>query len=240
MRMIRPCPAFTAALLLALAGADGAGAQIRPGMGRPGPAAPNPFRIYALVGYSQIDVDALNARLVSLDEPYSEVSEDLVTFGFGAHARLDRVMLGAEAGIGVSTETAEAGEERKAELSTFNGSVLAGFSILQTDGFDFYPLIQAGGAGATLIVQERGDPAWDDVLADPGRESSLSTLTWYGAAGAGMDYAFRGGFFMGVRGTYGWTGDADNWSDESGDVLGGPALNLTGPSLRIVLGYGRR
>ena len=236
----RATAARAAALVLMHAATADVSAQMRPGMGRPGPEQPKPFRIYGLLGYSQVDVDVLNERLAGLDEPYSGVSEDLATFGFGGHVRLDRVLVGAEVGIGVSTETAEVGEERKAEFSTFTGGVMAGFSILQTDGFDFYPLVQGGGAGATLIVEERGDPAWDDVLADPGRESTMSTITWYGAAGVGMDYAFRGGFFMGVRGTYNWTGDADNWSDENGDVLGGPALNLTGPSVRVSLGFGTR
>ena len=240
MKTIRPLAALAVALVLMQGTTTDASAQLRPGMGRPGVREEAPVRIYGLLGYAQIDVDELNARLAGLDEPYSEVSGDLVTFGFGGHARLDRLLIGAEVGIGASTETAEAGEERKAELSTFSGGVMVGFSILQTDGFDFYPLVQGGGAGATLVVKERGDPAWDDVVGDPGRESSLSTMTWYGAAGVGMDYAFRGGFFMGLRGTYGWTGESDNWSDETGDVLGGPAVNLTGPAVRVLIGWGRR
>ena len=53
-----------------------------------------------------------------------------------------------------------------------------------------------------------------------------------------MDYTFRGGFFMGVRGTYGWTPETDSWSDESGEVLGGPEMDLSGPSVRLLLGFG--
>jgi hypothetical protein len=241
MMKIRGLAAIAAAVVVAMqASASDAAAQLRPGMGGPRTDAAKPFRIYAALGYAQLDVDGLNARLAALDEPYSPVSEDLVTFGVGAHVRLSRLLLGGELGVGVSVEEAESGDERRAELSTFTGGVLVGFSILQTDGFDFYPLVQGGGVGTTLLVKERGDPAWDEVLGDPGRESSLSTAALWGAAGVGMDYAFRGGFFMGLRGTYGWTGDADDWSDETGEVLGGPAMNMTGPSVRLLIGYGRR
>ena len=231
---------FAAALaVLAVTGADAA-AQLRPGSPNPGAQRERAFRMYAIGGYAQLDVDALNARLAALDEPYSPVSEDMVVFGIGLHGRLDRFIVGGEAAVQASIEDAEAGDERNAELSGFNGSALLGFSIIQTHGFDFYPMIQLGFASATLEVSERGDPTWDEVLGDPGRRSTMTTGTVYGAGGVGMDYTFRGGFFMGLRGTYAYTPDTDDWSEETGEVLGGPEMSLSGPSVRLLLGFGGR
>ena len=226
--------------VLAAAFATDAAAQTRGGMGRPGMQNERPIRFYGAVGYAQIDADSLNARLAALPEPYSPVSEDMIVLGAGLHGRMDRVILGGEFSILASIEDAEAGDERNAKLSGFHGTGLLGFSILQTDGFDFYPLVQAGFAAVTLEVSERGDPTWDDVLGDPGRRSTLNAGTFYGAGGVGMDYTFRNGFFMGVRGTYGWTPKTDSWTEETGEVLGGPEMDLSGPSVRLLLGFGGR
>jgi hypothetical protein len=87
-----------------------------------------------MLGYSQLDVDELNARLAALAEPYSEVSEDMVLFGGGVHGRWRRAIIGAEATVMGSIEDAEVDDERKAELSGFNAVGMLGFSILQTDG----------------------------------------------------------------------------------------------------------
>lgn len=231
---------IAAAAVLLAAFAGDADAQLRPGSRMPGTQGERAFRMYGIAGYAQLDVDALNARLAGLDEPYSPVSEDMVVLGVGLHGRLRRFILGGEAAIQASIEDAEAGDERNAELSGFNGSALLGFSIIQSDGFDFYPLVQLGWASATLEVSERGDPTWDEVLGDPGRRSTMTTATFYGAGGVGMDYTFRRGFFIGVRGTYAYTPDMDNWTEETGNVLGGPEMNLSGPSVRLLLGFGGR
>ena len=225
--------------LHAVGAADGA-AQLRPGSPNPGMRPEPEIRFYGLGGYAQLDLDELNARLAALDEPYSPVSEDMVVFGLGIHGRLDRFIVGVEAAGMVSVEDSEMGDERQAEFSAFLGSALLGFSIIQSYGFDFYPMVQAGFAGATLDVEQREDPSWDDMLEDPGRSTILTTGTFYGAGGVSMDYTFRGGFFLGVRGTWAWTPGSDSWSDEKGDVLGGPEVDLSGPSVRLLIGFGGR
>jgi len=227
------------ALACALALPRDAAAQVRPGMGG-GEQPRTSIRIYGEGVYSRMDVDELNARLAALEEPYSAVSEDMIGFGVGVHGRRGRFILGAEGTFTTSSEDAEVSDERIAELSAFQGSVLVGFSLIRSAGFDLYPLIQLGGAGASLEVRERGAPSWDEVLGDPGRQSTLSTATFYGAAGASVEYAFGGGFFLGARGTWAFTPATDSWSEESGDVLGGPELDLSGPSVRLMVGFGGR
>lgn len=240
MTKIRTIVALSATMLALQLTAQDAAAQLRPGMGTPGMQAERSVRVYGIGGYAQLDVDELNAHLAALPEPYTAVSEDMIVLGGGIHGRWRRAIIGAEATVMGSIEDAEVEDERKAELSGFNAVGMLGFSILQSDGFDFYPLIQAGFASATLEVSERGDPTWDEVLTDPGRQSLLTTGTFFGAAGVGMDYTFSGGFFMGVRGTYGFAPKTDSWTDEEGDVLGGPEMDLSGPSVRLLLGFGGR
>lgn len=198
------------------------------------------FRLYGAAGWAPFELDALNARLASLPEPYSPVGEDMVVLGIGGHGRLNRILLGAEGNVFISTESADFAEDRRATFSAFAASFMVGLSLIATDGFDFYPLIQGGGAGASLEVVERGEPTWDEMLANPGQKTVLSSFTFYGAAGVGMDYAFRNGFFLGARGTWAVTPDADNWYSESGDVLGGPEVNLSGPNVRLLVGFGGR
>ncbi|HUF13382.1 MAG TPA: hypothetical protein VMN78_09800 [Longimicrobiales bacterium] len=216
-----------------------AGAQLRPGMGG-GPPAASQFRIYAMGGWAEVDVDEMNARLGGLPEPYTPVDDDMVVVGGGLHARMKRVLAGVEGAVLLSLEEAQVADARRAAFSGFHGAILVGFSILQTEGLDIYPLVQLGGAGASLEVQERGDPSWDDVLGDPGRSSTLSTFTVYGAGGVGIEYAFPGGFFAGLRGTWAYTPSSDGWSAEDGDVLGGPEVALSGPNLRLMIGFGGR
>lgn len=218
-----------------------ASAQVRQGMGGGAHSASNAaLRVYALGGWAEADVDELNARLAALPEPYTPVEDDMLVLGAGLHVRSGRLILGAEGAVMASLEEAEVADTRRASFSGFYGALTAGFSILQTAGFDAYPFIQLGGAGGTLEVQERGDPSWDDVLTDPGRSSMLSTFTVYGAGGLSLEYAFRGGFFLGLRGSWAYTPASDSWTDEEGDVLGGPEVDLSGPNLRLMIGFGGR
>lgn len=232
---IRACVCTALVVLFLPVGAD---AQTRGGM-RQLPTQPDrSARLYILGGYAQVQLDEMNGRLASLPEPYSPVGEDLVLFGGGLHGRIDRVILGIEVATMHSIEDGEMGDERTAKLSGMTGTFGFGFSILQSRRFDFYPLLQIGGTAATLEVAQRDDPTWDETLGDPGRTSSLSTLMLYGSAGLGMDFTFRNGFFLGLRGSWGYTPPTDGWSDEEGEILGGPEMDLSGPSVRIMLGFG--
>ena len=234
---IRASVCTALALLLMPVAADAQ--QTRRGMGRQLPTQQDrSARLYVLGGYAQVQLDDLNERLAALPEPYSPVGEDLVLFGGGLHGRIGRAILGIEVATLHSIEEAEMGDERTASLTGMNGTFGLGFSIVQSRSFDFYPLIQLGATAATLEVEQRDDPAWNDVLADPGRTSSLSSLMFYGSAGLGMDFTFRNGFFLGLRGSWGYTPPTDGWSDEKGEILGGPELDMSGPSVRLMLGFG--
>ncbi len=214
-------------------------AQTRRGMGREMPTQhQTSARLYVVGGYAQVQLDEMNARLAGLDEPYSPVGEDLVLLGGGLHGRINRFILGVEVVTMHSIEDADMGDERTAKLSGMTGTLGFGYSLLQSRSFDFYPLVQIGGVGATLHVEQRDDPSWDEVLGDPGRSSSLSTIMFYGSAGVGMDFTFGNGFFLGLRGSWGYTPPRDSWSDEEGDILGGPELDMSGPSARLMLGCG--
>lgn len=214
-------------------------AQTRRGMGRQVPTQPDrSARLYLLGGYAQVQLDELNQRLADLPEPYSPVGEDLVLFGGGLHGRIDRVILGAEVATMYSIEDADMGDERSADLSGMTGTLAFGYSILHGRSFDFYPFVQLGGTGATLQVTQRADPSWDEVLGDPGRSSSLSTIMFHAGAGLGMDITFGGGLFLGLRGSWGYTPPRDSWSDEEGEIMGGPELDMSGPSVRLMLGFG--
>lgn len=228
-------PVLAALLILALP----ADAQQRRGMGGGAPS-PSPVRAYGFAGWTSLDLDDLNARLTSLPEPYTEVAEDIVVIGGGAHIRLSRLLAGAEGAALISTDDAEFADERSAQFAGFYGAVTLGVSIIQSDALDIYPLIQLGGGGASLEVTERAAPAWDEVLAEPGQTTVMTTASLYGAGGLGIDYAFRSGFFMGLRGTWAYTPDSDNWNGEETEVLGGPEVSLSGPSVRLLLGFGGR
>lgn len=213
-------------------------AQTRPGMRQPARVPDRSARLYVLGGYAQVQLDELNGRLAGLPEPYTPVSEDLALFGGGLHGRIDRFILGVEVATMHSLEDADMGDERSASLAGMTGTFALGFSIVQSRSFDFYPLLQLGATSATLDVEQRADPAWNDVLADPGRSSSLTTMMFYGSAGLGMDITFGGGLFLGLRGSWGYTPPSDSWADEEGDILGGPEVDMSGPSVRLMLGFG--
>lgn len=240
MQSTRHASVLAAAVLLLSAATESA-AQVRPGMGgRTGSEPSAVARVYGLGGWAPIDVDALNARLAGLREPYTPVTGDMVLAGAGMHVRFRRVLLGGEGALLYSTEDAEFEDERRARFSGAYGVVTLGFSILGTDGLDIYPLLQIGGAGLSLEVEERGAPTWDELLEEPGRSTLLSTGSIIGAAGLGLDYAFRNGILLGLRGTWNYTPHMDDWNADGDDVLGGPTIDMRGPSLRLLLGFGGR
>lgn len=230
------------AALAVLVGADDSAAQVRPGMGgrMPQQEPSAVFRIYSLAGWAPVELDALNARLTSLPEPYTPIGEDMVMVGAGMHLRFSRMLVGGEGSILFSTDNAEFTDQRRARYSGAYGAVMLGFSVIGTDGLDIYPLIELGMAGVSLEVEERGAPTWDDMLAEPGRSTTLSTGTLFGGAGLGLDYAFRNGILVGLRGMWSYTPDMDEWDADGDDALGGPEVNLRGPSVRLLLGFGGR
>lgn len=232
--------ALAAAAVLASAG-DGA-AQVRPGMGGRTTQQDPPavFRIYSMAGWSPIQLDALNARLASLTEPYTPIAEDMWMVGGGMHLRFSRLMVGGEGSILFSTDNAEFADQRRARYSAAYGAVMLGVSLIGTDGLDIYPLVELGLASVSLEVEERAAPTWDDMLAQPGRSTTLSTGSVFAGAGLGFDYAFRNGILVGLRGMYGYTPDMDEWDADGEDALGGPEVNMRGPSVRLLLGFGGR
>jgi|GEM_PF-691959 len=201
---------------------------------------PSAVRGYAGIGWAQVDLDELNARLAAQPVPYGQFPEDVLTIGGGAHVRLGRFLVGGEVQFLAPLDRVEAGDVRRATLSGFTMALTTGWAVVATPALDVYPLIQLGGGGWSLDVEERASHPFDDVLNDPGRSAVMSAGTFYGAAGLGVDYAFARGFLLGLRGTWGVSPSTDDWTAEGDDVLGGPDVDLSGPRLRVLIGWGGR
>lgn len=228
-----------AALLLGTLGAPLAAQESEAGDSA---AATPPFDLYLTGGWSRLDLDGLNARLGSLTRAYTTFPEDVVTIGFGGHRTFRHVVLGIELSALLATSHADRADDRRGTLSGFWGALMIGYPLVNGRALHLYPLVEGGGAGTSLQVVRRDSPSWDDVLDLPGVKTTLTAGTVFGAAGLGADYRFRNGLLIGARGTWNFTPSTDSWRADGVEVLGGPDVRLSGPQVRLLVGWhvGRR
>ena len=201
---------------------------------------PESARFYFGAGWATLDLDELNGRLAAQPEPYSAFPEDMLALGVGGHVRFQRFLLGGEGQALIATDEADFSDQRRARLSGFFAALTLGYAVVATPALDVYPLLQLGGGGVSMEIEERGDQGFDEVLSDPGLSTTITNSTFLGGAGLGLDYAFGNGLLIGVRGSYNVTPGADNWKGDERDILGGPDVELTGPVLRVMVGFGGR
>lgn len=205
------------------------------------------FRGYFMVGGNILDIEAFNTRLES--EGYSEFSDNLISFGGGCSYSKHNsiIIMGAEGHI-LITEEKEASipsGDYKTSLSCLYGSFNFGVLVYSKRGLNVYPFL---GIGYGEIGLKIGPYVFDDILEYPTRGAELSTGGFLLNLGAGTDYLVRlwgddkteKGFVFGLRLGYTFTPFKETWQMDEIDISGGPETGITGPYLRITMGFGAR
>lgn len=197
-----------------------------------------------MIGWGQLDLGPLNDQLVA--NGYSPFREDFLTLGGGGHAYLGRFVIGGQ-GHAYLTEskdvTLPAGNF-STDLSAGMGFVDLGWVVYSTDTFSFAPMVGLGGGGLALEIDALSAPTFEDVLDNPGHRSRLETGGFLLDLGLSAELVVtgedsHGGPVVGIRAGWVLTPIEGDWAVEGREVLGGPDLGVTGPYVRLLLGFGK-
>jgi hypothetical protein len=119
--------------------------------------------------------------------------------------------------------------------------------VLSRGDLKIFPLVGIGTSSVGIRMDSRAPtPTFDEVLAQPLRESRMDSggLALQLAIGADHHLRFghrrggRAGLLVGARVGYTYKPGEATWRMKGGDVLGGPSADTSGPFFRIHVGMG--
>lgn len=201
-------------------------------------------RGYFMVGGSQLNIDALNERLV--DKGKSSFSDGFLSFGGGfLRKKNSNWLFGVEGHflLGEEKDYAMPTVSHKASLTTAYGFFDIGYAVVSSGGFNLYPLIGFGGGGMWLQI---GKSNFDDVLEAPERNANLTAGTFLLNFALGSDYLIKlkeyekdeGGIVLGFRAGYTYSPWNGAWWSDNISIQGGPKIEMNGPYVRLMIGFG--
>jgi hypothetical protein len=181
---------------------------------------------------------------------YAELSPVITIIGGEGHALFDSgFLVGARGGALISPES-EGPDASTASISGGFGMADFGFSLVHTRPILLFLAAGIGGFGYSVDIGDGRSAAFDDVLAEPARGSSLSTAGLLGSLTVGFDGrvdiapADRGkqGFLtLGLRLGALYGPPIGDWTIEhGGKASGGPTTALAGFFGALALGFGGR
>ncbi len=197
---------------------------------------------FLALGFRWTDLDPLAPALARAG--FGPMAGRWVSLGGGGWGVRGRLLLGGEVhGLLDRRPTADG---REARLSGGYGFFDLGYVLARTSAGQAYGLVGLGGGRWSLRVQEAGRiPDFPDVLRRPSGSVRLTTGGFLLQAALGLDARvpvvrrphYRGDLLLGLRVGYVWQPGEGAWRLEGTPVVGGPDLRLTGPSVRLVLGW---
>jgi len=232
-----------AALVMAI------GATASPAQGQAQSTAPGlrpDAQGYLLAGGMRVDLDGLNAALGA--RGFEELASDMATVGGGGHVTLGRWVLGGE-GVGlVPRESDNAGRTWRARVSGGSGVFNVGYLVVRSGGTSLYPLAGIGAGAVVLQMVERSSPTFDDVIDNPGRESTITQVVMLLQPALALDHfvpvrrvdGVDAGVLVGIRAGYTFTPVTSDFYLDQVRLPGGPEQGMEGPFVRVVIGGGTR
>jgi len=203
-------------------------------------------RGYLLIGGVGLDLDGINGSLGA--QGFSEIGGETFSMGGGGHVLLGRWLLGAE-GFGLfPRESDTPGGEWQARISGGGGLVNVGYTVVRAGGTSVYPMLGIGAGGLTLQMTEQGRPTFDDVMASPGRGSTLTRVAMLVQPAVGLDHLVRvrevdgmlAGVVVGVRAGYTFSPVTSPWYLDTMRLAGSPDQGMEGAFVRVMIGGGTR
>ncbi|MCS7312833.1 MAG: hypothetical protein NZ742_07975 [Acidobacteria bacterium] len=227
-----------AGLLLMTGAAAGTGSHQPPPFQRGGAG-------FLALGLEWTDLEDLNRTFRRTGFPPLE--ERFVSLGGGVWTFLGRVLIGGE-GHGILDQRTTVGR-REAHITGFQGFFDLGYLIARSPAWQAYGLIGLGGGRWFLRIQESGRlPDFRGLLRWPEGSARLMTGGVLLQAAVGLDVRlpvvrrprYQGDFLLGLRVSYVWQPGEAGWRlDDGTPIVGGPDVRLTGPSVRLTLGWQR-
>jgi hypothetical protein len=121
-----------------------------------------------------------------------------------------------------------------------------GAVVVRNPRFRVFPMIGIGGGGMQLRITESPAPSFDQIIADPARESLLDIGGFMLQAVLGVDYLLKlgedkygyGGLIFGIRAGYTQSFFTSGWEMGDIDIYGGPDTGISGFYIRFTVGGG--
>jgi hypothetical protein len=202
-----------------------------------------------LLGAGFFNLSELEDRLK--DDGYGELSPVISIVGGEGHAVFDSgFLVGARGGALISPESEGARGGGTARITGGFGMADFGFALVHTRPVLLSLSAGIGGYGYSIELGDSESAAFDDVLADPARGTSLSTGGLLGSLTVGFDGRVdvgpmeqgRQGFLtLGLRLGALYGPPLGDWSIEHGGTAsGGPSTALAGGYGALAIGFGGR
>ncbi len=198
---------------------------------------------YFMTGGNKLDIKSLNSRLKN--NGHSNISDEFISIGGGGHVIINKVIIGGEGHWLIGKE--ETGGGYNNSINSGYGLLNLGYLIYSTPKLRVYPLIGLGGGGSRLkIAEKETSRSFDDVLDNPKRRTELFTGSFLLNLAIGTDYLLKltenemgeGGLVFGIRAGYTFSPLKGDWYQGSTELSGAPEMGITGPYLRLMIGFG--
>lgn len=201
-------------------------------------------RGYLMLGGSQLDLDALNDRLMSHGS--ASFSDEFFSIGGGfLRKKSSNWLAGFEGHVLLVDEQDYIlnNVTHKASLFAAQGFFDVGYNLVSLGGLNIYPLIGIGGGGVWLQL---GKNIFDNILEAPQGNASLTGSAFLLNFALGSDYLIKikasekdeTGIVLGFRAGYTYSPWHGEWWSDTIQIEGGPKVGMTGPYVRLMIGFG--
>jgi hypothetical protein len=186
-------------------------------------------------GVRQVD----HANTVLNNAGIPGVSKYYASFGFGHTTRVKRMITTTE--LMGTTSNRWSSNDQTSQLDAAYGLWNVGFDVIKIPEFNLYPLVGLGG-GVLNLASQTNEESFNN-FATTARAYPLNL--WQGVfllnAGLAADIIFpsrdQHAFTLGLRGGYMFDPKTRPvWRQDNVKITGGPAPDLSGPYIKLVLG----
>ena len=201
---------------------------------------------YILGGMANIDLDALNGRLVRAG--YDKIDAPAVPLGFGFTHRMNRFVIGLDWHFMLHNMPKSPDENIRVDLRNWYWQLQYGLDIVRVKNLGVYALVGAGvGHTAIWISDEQGE-SFNGVLNAPMRSSYMTQTSLVLSATLGVDYLIETSrtarktsyITVGLRGGYIFSPFAGDWRTHAAEIQNGPTRGMNGPVALITLGFAKK
>jgi hypothetical protein len=207
---------------------------------------PREGKAYFVIGWSGIDVTGLNDALGT--HGYDRFGTDFLSIGGAGHASFRRFVIGGQ-GYGLWTrgrDVSLVSGPFRSRLRGGAGFLDLGAVALRRGRTSLTGLVGLGGGSAVLDVVDRSTTSFDGAIADPRLSMTIRRSAFLIDLGATLDtcvptwHSIQGqsGPAFGVRAGYVFAPAEGDWTFDNRGLSGGPDAPLTGPYVRLLLGFG--
>ncbi|MBN2529476.1 MAG: hypothetical protein JXR76_24020 [Deltaproteobacteria bacterium] len=201
---------------------------------------------YIMGGVANIDMDALNGRLVR--NGYDKIESLVIPMGFGFNHRFNRFIAGIDWQFLMHNMPQPPDENLRMDVRHWYWQLNYGVDFLQLDNLSIYALLGLGVGHSGIWISEESGDSFNGVLREPLRSTYMRQNSFVISGNIGVDYRMemrkterRTSYFtIGIRGGYVFTPFAGDWRTHAAEIHNGPSRGFNGPAVLLAVGMTRK